>query len=85
MRYKFTCLECEHEFDVPKLIEERHGMDTAPFETINVCPNCLSEYYVPSTYCDLCGRAILDEYIITLDDENICENCYIKRNIHDAR
>lgn len=83
MKHNYVCLECETEVDELEKYEERHGVDTLPFEECHVCPSCGSMYVLPAVYCDLCQRAILDEYIITINDQNICENCYTKRHIDD--
>ena len=83
MKYQYVCLECEAEFDDPITHEESHGLDTLPFEVMYTCPVCGSEYYVPAVYCDLCEGVILDEYITTIDDDCICENCYSKQRIGD--
>lgn len=84
MKYQYVCLECEYEFDEPTTHEERHGLDTLPFEEMHVCPNCGSTYFLPATYCDLCERVIFDEYIITIDEQQICSNCYTKRRVEDV-
>lgn len=81
MRFNYVCMECETEFDEPQVYEEGHGLDTMPFETIMTCPNCGSGYYMQPTYCDLCEKVIIDEYIVTIDDQYICNDCYSVRHI----
>ena len=83
MRNKFICLSCEHEFDEPAVHEESHGLDTLPFETIYVCPNCGSSWCAPAVYCDLCEHVILDKYIQTVDGVNICDECYVGKWVDD--
>lgn len=38
----FKCLDCKHEFDTPDTYEERHGLDTPPYESVAICPECKS-------------------------------------------
>ena len=81
IKMNYVCLECETEFDQPIRYQERHGLDAVPFEELNVCPHCGSDYYIPAEHCDLCGKPFLDEYIITIDNVQICNNCYIVRSV----
>ena len=37
----YKCNYCENKFENPRIIEERHGLDTPPYEYIAVCPYCL--------------------------------------------
>jgi NAD-dependent SIR2 family protein deacetylase len=37
---KFICTECGITFDEPKTITEKHGLETPPYEEIDVCPEC---------------------------------------------
>lgn len=84
MKHLYVCLDCESEFDEPERHEEKHGLDTTPFETLYLCPACGSTYYIPASYCDLCDRVILDEYITTNHDVNICCDCYVRRRVGEA-
>lgn len=38
----FNCNACKKHFDAPKFYEEKHGLDTPPYERIAVCPYCYS-------------------------------------------
>lgn len=75
IKYRLLCMECGELFDEPKTVYERHGLGTTPFEELNVCPFCESNFIVDAEYCDICNEAILDDYIITADEQYICQNC----------
>ena len=70
----FVCIECNHTFEVPAQVEERHGFDYGPFETFYVCPQC-GESFVEAHKCDCCGEYITGEYIKTDNGKRYCDNC----------
>lgn len=36
----FFCVDCQKTFDIPTFFEEKHGLDSPPYERIAVCPKC---------------------------------------------
>lgn len=40
----YHCIDCDRDFDEPKEYEERHGLDTPPYEKFNGCPYCGGAY-----------------------------------------
>ena len=71
----YTCLECGVEFDEPRDYEERHGLDSPPYEKWAGCPACGSAAFVQSHVCDHCGELITNTIIKTADGNEYCENC----------
>lgn len=43
---KFFCKKCEKIFDEPKVYEEKHGLDTPPYERVAQCPMCRSDDFL---------------------------------------
>lgn len=39
---RFYCTECNKYFDEPIFYEERHGLDSPPYERVAICPHCKS-------------------------------------------
>ena len=77
----FVCLECGLTFDEPECWEERHGLDTPPYEYLSGCPNCRGAF-TEAYRCDCCGEWITDTYV-EIDDQRYCEDCFTIRNISD--
>lgn len=72
----FVCLECGHVFPEPAYWEEKHGLDTPPYEHWSGCPKCCGGY-VPTHRCDCCDEWIVDSYIKTDDGKRYCGNCFL--------
>lgn len=78
----FICLECGTIFEEPKIFTETHGLDSPPYEKFYGCPRCGCSY--AETYkCDICGKYIEDEYIITDKGDIICDSCYAVHSVYD--
>lgn len=77
----YFCRDCESCFDKPELLVERHGLDTPPYETFYVCPNCKSADYIPINRCDCCGQIITDTYIHIITGEDYCSDCYMHKEV----
>ena len=56
----YVCNNCGYKFLYAEKLLEKHGLDTAPFEYIFVCPACKSNDYkkVKSDYCLYCGARL---------------------------
>ena len=67
---EYTCLDCGKTFDDPKRWEERHGLDSPPYEDFSGCPYC-GGAYARTILCDACGDVIASIYQQgDIDDEN---------------
>jgi hypothetical protein len=79
---KFVCKDCSHIFETPFQWEEKHGLDTPPYEPMSGCPICLSSYTV-ARQCDCCGDYITGNYIKIKDGARYCEDCYFTMELGD--
>lgn len=43
---RFYCKSCKSFFDKPKFCEERHGLDSPPYEKIAICARCGGDDFV---------------------------------------
>ncbi len=77
------CLDCGAIFEQARIVFERHGLDTPPYEELLVCPRCESTEIHPAHRCDVCGEWITDSYIKTADGERICGDCYSRCEVED--
>ena len=78
----FICLNCNRLFEVPRYWEEKHGLDTPPYERLSGSPCCHSSY-IEAHQCDYCGDWITNNYIKTEDGNRYCENCFYKMELGD--
>ena len=78
----YVCIECGTIFDEPTYWEERHGLDTPPYEQWSGSPCCHGEY-AQAQECSCCGEFITGQYIKTDDGERYCENCYVVHELGD--
>lgn len=75
------CVECGALFEVAEHYVEKHGLTYGPYEEYDGCPRCGGNY--AETYiCSCCGDWIRGNYI-KIDDERICDNCYVKYELGD--
>ena len=77
------CSECGEIFEMARVISERHGLDTPPYERLNICPFCESTDIHQAHRCEVCGEWITDDYIILSTSERICEECYTRHVIDE--
>ena len=70
MAYK--CLECGHIFEDGEQAEweEKHGLDTPPYEKFSGCPLCGCAYE-ETVKCECCGADFLEEELT----DGVCEDC----------
>lgn len=56
----YICNNCGNEFDSPAVIEEKHALETPPYEKIYVCPRCKTTDYENAEYryCRCCGARL---------------------------
>ena len=73
--YMFVCIECGNVFQEPMRWEEKHGLDSGPYERFSGCPNCGSSY-TKAYRCDYCREWITGDYIKVENDNRYCENCF---------
>ena len=72
------CLDCGAIFEQARIVFERHGLDTPPYEKISMCPFCGGVSLRNAYPCSICGGWITGSHIITLDGQRICDGCYIR-------
>ena len=68
MRYE--CHNCGKRFEEPHIIEEKHGLDTPPYEKIGVCPYCKG-YFEEMTQCRICGQYFTEDEL----SGGVCDEC----------
>ncbi len=56
----YVCLECGYKFHNSQKLTETHGLSSAPYENIYVCPSCKSQNFKNETspYCHYCGARL---------------------------
>lgn len=79
---EYVCIECGEVFDEPIHWEEKHGLDTPPYEQWSGSP-CCHGAYAEARKCDCCDEWITGIYIKTENDQRICENCYRVMEVGD--
>ena len=70
----FVCIECGRLFEEPQYWEEKHGLNSPPYEQMSGCQFC-GGAYAETFRCDCCGDWITGDYIKTDDGERYCTNC----------
>lgn len=53
----YVCIECGLKFENPLQLEEKHNLNSPPFESISVCPRCKTTNFKSEAvrYCRCCG------------------------------
>ena len=83
MMILFVCIECGRTFEHPTYWEEKHNLDTPPYERFTGCPYCKGAYVEAHT-CECCDNWIITErYIKTADGKRYCENCFCVLDLED--
>ncbi len=77
----YYCLNCHSLFTYPKLYVEKHGLDSPPYEEIDVCPYCHCSDIVETHNCDVCDNPITGNYVRLSNGMYICDNCYSSENV----
>ena len=77
----YICLACGKLSENLEHHVEKHGFTYGPFEEWDGCPRCGGNS-VEAHVCSCCGDWIRGNYI-KIDDERICENCYISYELGD--
>lgn len=77
----FVCRNCGSLFEEPDYYLERHGLDTPPYEHIDMCPVCKSSDIAETFQCALCGEYIISQYIQLSNGLYICSDCYTENEI----
>jgi len=80
----YICLKCRRTFENLGYWEERHGLDTPPYEKTYCCPLCKSTDYIEYIgRCSLCGSDIFDKYIVLDTGEKYCSECYTEYDVNE--
>ena len=68
----FKCVSCGHIFEDGEQAEweEKHGLDTPPYENFSGCPLCRGEYE-ETVKCKCCGADFLEEELTS----GFCDDC----------
>ncbi len=66
----FICKNCDERFDEPKRIYESHGLDSPPYERLEVCPRCFDTSIIEAVECKHCGEWIAE------DEDEECPFCH---------
>jgi len=74
----YKCSDCGAVFEYPEEAVETHGLDTPPYERIEVCPGCFSTDFAVAAECECCGEWASD-YFETKDGHIYCEDCTYHR------
>ena len=77
------CVGCGSLFETARRVVERHGLDSPPYEEYLACPCCGGTDLRSTNRCDVCGHWITGEYILTVDGNRICNDCYVEHDIED--
>ena len=72
MRYE--CHNCGKRFEEPHIIEEKHGLDTPPYEKIGVCPYCKG-YFEEMQECKICGEYFTEDELTS----GVCDECIYEK------
>jgi DNA-directed RNA polymerase subunit RPC12/RpoP len=80
----YVCENCGAVFENPEYVTmqvlEYQGR---PVEEKWWVSPCCSANYANTLICSICGGEITDKYISTEDNQTICPDCYIERNIFE--
>lgn len=77
----FVCGDCGAAFEKPLRSVERHGLDTPPYEELDVCPSCYGMCILEALFCDGCDAVITERYIELDNGARFCSECYAIKNI----
>jgi formylmethanofuran dehydrogenase subunit E len=78
-----VCDECGSTFEEPKVIVEKHGFDTPPFEVYKACPLCSGPCIAETFRCDYCREYVTSEYVAIGNGERFCSECFVVRCLFD--
>lgn len=77
------CVECGALFEQGKVAVEKHGLDSPPYEEYLVCPSCGGSNLHHARRCDVCNEWITSSYVLTLEGQRICEDCYTQHDVEN--
>lgn len=72
----YYCDYCGAQFETPRIVREKHGLDGPPYEEIPVCPSCGEHSLIHMVQCSCCGEYTPRPYILTDDCHIYCDNCF---------
>ena len=78
----FVCLECGNIFHDFVQWQEKHGLDTPPYESHSGSP-CCHGAYVPAYKCNCCHEYINTDTYVEINGDKYCEECFTIKNIGD--
>lgn len=63
---------------------EKHGLDSPPYEELEVCPACYGICILEAKPCGCCGEYVTGAYIQTEAGDVICDSCYVVKDALDG-
>lgn len=82
----FYCLDCGDQFESASSIIEDYfecwGFSQPKY--IDCCPSCDSYNFLRAIRCSICDEFIDSDFIVTENDESICNKCYTIKKINDC-
>ena len=73
--FRYECHVCGKKFENPDFIEEKHGLDSPPYEKTAVCPYCHG-YFENMQKCEICGEYFCEDEI----EWGVCNDC-VEKNL----
>lgn len=73
--FRYECHVCGRKFETPDFVEEKHGLDSPPYEKMAVCPYCHG-YFEEMHKCEICGEYFCEDEI----EWGVCHGC-IEKNL----
>lgn len=83
MENNFRCAYCGTIFDKPNTVVMKHGLDTPPYETWQVCPTCKEPVYIEGyVECTKCGvKMLVGTEMAVVGENKYCPDCYEIKNV----
>ena len=72
--FMYICNNCMAVFSRPDTIQEKHGLDSPPYETVPVCPTCHDPDIAEAMECEDCGCWV-PSFFETKSGHVYCKDC----------
>lgn len=72
--FMYICNNCMAVFSRPDTIQEKHGLDSPPYETVPVCPTCHDPDIAEAMECEDCGCWV-PSFFETKSGHIYCKDC----------
>ncbi len=83
----YHCKDCNHKFEFVKVVLERHGLSTPPYERLLCCPFCSGRNFFEEQnfHCRFCGSKLGGEGEFCSDRCKILGEQYFKEQIKNRQ